>query len=426
MAKLLVFAGTSEGRKLVESFSNDIEIYCSVATEYGMSLLPKERIGLHILQGRMTINDMISLMNREEFDMIIDTTHPYAQIVTDNIKEAARETDTPYLRLLRESSADETDETCIWVDDIDQAINYLNESNKKLLFTTGSKDLNRFTKIDNYKKRIYARVLPMSGVVEQCADIGITGNHLICMQGPFGVEMNKALIKQTGAEILVTKDSGNAGGFLEKIKAAKEMGIKALVIGRPTEEEGKSYNEVVSILKEKFGENILKELDFKTEEKTLSKADIKRDWFPMFLNISGCNILVVGGGNIATRRVNTLKDFTGNIAIVAPEISEELIALENRPNIAITKRKFKEEDLDEADFVIVATSNEELNLTISELAKNRGIMVNISTKKEACDFFFPGVVLKDNITVGVNAQGINHKLAKEVTDKIRKLFEDEI
>ena len=267
MAKLLVFAGTSEGRKLVESFSNDIEIYCSVATEYGMSLLPKERIGLHILQGRMTINDMISLMNREEFDMIIDTTHPYAQIVTDNIKEAARETDTPYLRLLRESSADETDETCIWVDDIDQAINYLNESNKKLLFTTGSKDLNRFTKIDNYKKRIYARVLPMSGVVEQCADIGITGNHLICMQGPFGVEMNKALIKQTGAEILVTKDSGNAGGFLEKIKAAKEMGIKALVIGRPTEEEGKSYNEVVSILKEKFGENILKELDFKTEEK---------------------------------------------------------------------------------------------------------------------------------------------------------------
>lgn len=428
MAKLLVFAGTSEGRKLIESFTGDIEVYCSVATEYGVSLLPGEKRGLHILQGRMTKEEMVTLMSRENFDMVIDTTHPYAKIVTDNIKEAADETATEYLRLSRESNAfeaDSDDEDLIWVSDIDQAIDYLNKNNEKVLFTTGSKDLHKFTKVNDFENRIFARVLPMAGVVEQCIELGISGNHLICMQGPFGVDMNKALIKQTGAKVLVTKDSGNAGGFLEKIQAVKEMKIKALIIGRPTGETGKSYDEVVSLLKEKFGDVILTEKTSKTENETVSKS-VKRDWFPMFLNIKGCNILVVGGGSIATRRVNTLKEFTGNIAVVAPEISEELKALEDKSNIAIVKRKFKDEDLNEAEFVIVATDDKELNLKISNLAKKRGIMVNIVSNKDDCDFFFPGVVLKDNITVGVNAQGINHKLAKEVTDKIRKLFEDEI
>ncbi|MDQ9752792.1 precorrin-6A/cobalt-precorrin-6A reductase, partial [Acinetobacter baumannii] len=84
--KILVFAGTSEGRKLVESISNNIEVVCCVATEYGKNLLPKEREGLTILQGRMTINDMGSLMAKEKFDLVIDTTHPYASIVTENIK----------------------------------------------------------------------------------------------------------------------------------------------------------------------------------------------------------------------------------------------------------------------------------------------------------------------------------------------------
>lgn len=429
MGKLLVFAGTSEGRKLVESISKDVEVVCCVATEYGKSLLPKERDGLIILQGRMTINDMSSLMAKENFDLVIDTTHPYAQIVTENIKKSAEATNTKYIRFLRDSAQkDSLEDSCIWVDSVEEAVNYLNGTSDKVLFTIGSKELHKFTEVIDYRERIIARVLPMAEVVTECNKLGFDGKHLICMQGPFSVDMNKALIKQTGAKILVTKDSGSAGGFMEKIEAVESCGIKALVIGRPTDETGYTYEEVLAILKAQFGHKVICEID-ETDEvlehvNLLENEESLRDWFPMFLNIKDANILVVGGGNIAKRRVVTLRKFSSNIAIVAPIISDELKSLGNMPNIAVVEKNFEAEDLDEADIVIAATDRYDLNEKIGNIAREKNILANIASKKEICDFYFPGVVTKGNVTVGITAQGTDHKLAKEVTDKIKSVLED--
>lgn len=422
MGKILVFAGTSEGRKLVESISNNIEVVCCVATEYGKNLLPKEREGLTILQGRMTINDMGSLMAKEKFDLVIDTTHPYASIVTENIKKSAEATDTTYVRYLREGAdKDSLENSCIWVDSIEEAVSYLNGTSSKALLTIGSKELHNFTEVIDYQERIFARVLPMAEVVEQCNELGFKGKHLICMQGPFSLEMNKALINQIDAKILVTKDSGKTGGFIEKIEAAEACGIKVLVIGRPVEETGYNLDEIQAILKAQFGEDVLATKDevFKTETE-----EVSRNWFPMFLNIKGSNILVVGGGQIAMRRVETLKKFTGNVAIVAPTICEELKQLKDLPNFAVIEKSFEPEDLDDADMVIAATDRHDLNEKIGKLAKEKGIVVNVSSKKELCDFYFPGVVTKGNVTVGITAQGSDHKLAKEVTEKIKNALED--
>lgn len=422
MGKILVFAGTSEGRKLVESISNNIEVVCCVATEYGKNLLPKEREGLTILQGRMTINDMGSLMAKEKFDLVIDTTHPYASIVTENIKKSAEATDTTYVRYLREGAdKDSLENSCIWVDSIEEAVSYLNGTSSKALLTIGSKELHNFTEVIDYQERIFARVLPMAEVVEQCNELGFKGKHLICMQGPFSLEMNKALINQIDAKILVTKDSGKTGGFIEKIEAAETCGIKVLVIGRPVEETGYNLDEIQAILKAQFGEDVLATKDevFKTETE-----EVSRNWFPMFLNIKGSNILVVGGGQIAMRRVETLKKFTGNVAIVAPTICEELKQLKDLPNFAVIEKSFEPEDLDDADMVIAATDRHDLNEKIGKLAKEKGIVVNVASKKELCDFYFPGVVTKGNVTVGITAQGSDHKLAKEVTEKIKNALED--
>ena len=124
-----------------------------------------------------------------------------------------------------------------------------NQTDEKALLTIGSKELSRFTEVTDYRQRLYPRVLPMAEVVRQCTELGFSGNKLICMQGPFSVELNEALLKQTGAKILVTKDSGSAGGFSEKVQAAQNQGAKILVVGRPTKEDGMTFDQLIGYLK---------------------------------------------------------------------------------------------------------------------------------------------------------------------------------
>ena len=99
-----------------------------------------------------------------------------------------------------------------------------------------------YTNVEHFKERLYARVLPMTSVVEQCIALGFQGKHLICMQGPFTVELNQALLKQINAKYMVTKDSGSNGGLDEKLEAAKKANAIPIVIGRPTQETGYSLS----------------------------------------------------------------------------------------------------------------------------------------------------------------------------------------
>ena len=78
-------------------------------------------------------------------------------------------------------------------------------------------------------------MLPTSNVLKKCEKLGITGSHLIAMQGSFPPEMNTLFLRQTKAKWLLTKDSGRAGGFQEKVEAARENGTRVVVIRRPEE-----------------------------------------------------------------------------------------------------------------------------------------------------------------------------------------------
>ncbi len=102
----------------------------------------------------------------------------------------------------------------------------------------------------DYRERLYARVLSLPEVVKSCAELGFQGSHLICMQGPFSLEMNCALIHQTGARFLVTKDTGAAGGFPEKAEAALRCGCRLVIIGRPMREEGITLEQCLKLLTE--------------------------------------------------------------------------------------------------------------------------------------------------------------------------------
>ncbi len=111
------------------------------------------------------------------------------------------------------------------------------------MLTTGSKELSKFTVIPDYQERLYARVLSIPSVISSCAELGIEGKHLIGMQGPFSTEINEAMLRQYDCSYLVTKDTGKAGGFPEKMEACQRCDVTPVIIGRPLQEEGLSVAE---------------------------------------------------------------------------------------------------------------------------------------------------------------------------------------
>ena len=123
MKNICVFAGTTEGRRLVEFLSSkDARVFACVATDYGEALLEGLK-NIETSAKRMDSDEMTELFERERFDLVIDATHPYASIVTENIRLACARTCTEYLRLERESAEDRGEQSFSSVDD---AVSYLN------------------------------------------------------------------------------------------------------------------------------------------------------------------------------------------------------------------------------------------------------------------------------------------------------------
>ncbi len=251
MIKLCLFAGTTEGRRLAEFLSRqDAELTVCVATEYGESLLVNGD-HLNISHKRLSAEEITKLIEDGGFDLVIDATHPYAEAVTGNITEGCRQTGTEYLRVLRASSV--LSDEVVLVSSIDEAAEFLKGTMGNILLTTGSKELQKFDAIPEFSERVYARVLPMQSSLEACESAGLKPSHIIAMQGPFSEEMNEAMLRAVKAEWLVTKDSGDAGGFEAKLSAARKANTKPVVIGRPPQQEGYSEADVMRILSERFG-----------------------------------------------------------------------------------------------------------------------------------------------------------------------------
>lgn len=153
-------------------------------------------------------------------------------------------------------------------------------------------------------------------------------------------------------------------------------------------------------------------------------------FFPFFIDISNKTFLIIGGGKIAARRVNTLTKFDTNIIVIAPDISEELTKIDYN-KISFIKREYKKEDItDRVDFVLAATDSEIINTEIVGRARIENIPVNNCKNKAECDFYFPAIVEDKELIVGVCASGMSHKKAaftKRLIDKTIKesIFERE-
>lgn len=251
MKKLIwIIGGTSEARALIESLADlNINIYVSVATEYGAELIvPQENV--IVMAERMALEKMREFLVAQRPDCVVDATHPYATIVTETVKKACALENTKYLRMLR---AESDTESCVRVNNFNEAVDLLNKQEGNIFLTTGSKNLKDFVNVKNFKERIALRILPMEDSLKTALKLGYKPSNIICMQGPFSKELNIAMMKSFNSKFMITKDSGNGGGVNEKIEAAAAVGATLIVIGRASEESGLSYDEVRDCLRTEYG-----------------------------------------------------------------------------------------------------------------------------------------------------------------------------
>lgn len=428
--KALVFAGTTEGREAALMLARTgISVTAFTATDYGHEVLDGAADGLQNLtveSGRLSEEQIRELLLGEAPDtLVIDATHPYATQVTANIRRACMDAQKSYIRIVRKSTFAGEPAGVTVLADAQALCEWANrEENikKKILLTTGSKDLRIYTEIESYRDRVWPRILPDMDSLRIATELGYKKSNIICMQGPFSTEMNIAMIKSVGADVLVTKDTGATGGFDSKLEAALSSGIEAVVIGRPSDQEARQADsEGMSLeeLQRHIDENFPSLRENSSSDELARMADFPR--FPLFMSLSGKTVTVVGAGKIASRRIKVLLEYGARIRVIAPQICAEIRALPGF--LEIIEREYERRDVSGSFMVIAATDSREVNQKAGADAKAEGIHVSVADSREECSFYFPAVIRKGGISIGLVSDGSDHAAAARTAGELREYLQ---
>lgn len=244
---ILVLGGTSDSLEICSELKKifNLKYTLSVTTEYGKDLA--KGYARNVILGKLNKNEMMKFIKENNVKLIIDATHPYAIEVSKNAIECSSESNIEYVRYERKSLIESIEYKNIFVvDTIEEACSIASQRGNNIFIGTGSKNLNKYVELIKDKKLI-ARVLPTSEVIKSCEDLGLNADNIIAMKGPFSKTINIEMYKQYKIDLVITKESGVAGGFLEKIDAAKFLDIPVVIIRRENIEYPKVINDVKEI-----------------------------------------------------------------------------------------------------------------------------------------------------------------------------------
>lgn len=152
-------------------------------------------------------------------------------------------------------------------------------------------------------------------------------------------------------------------------------------------------------------------------------GNLEKRYFPVFIDSEGREVLVVGGGNIAERRILTLLNFRFEITVLSPEVTDAIREHADQGDITWFRGKYEKMDMKGYDLVIAATNDREVNRMIGENASGSGVMYNICDDRNISDMWFPAIAMNDELTVGIIGSGNDHSLVKRAASRIRKLVE---
>lgn len=238
-----IIAGTSEARDIIDRIKDLDSYVVTVATEGGKEFISSE----NIVVGRMDYSEMKSFVRKNEISLIVDLSHPYAKIVSNNAKKLGEDENIKYIRYIREKTIENSNS--IYLKSFEEAYAYISHINGTVFFTTGSKNIGEFEKVRGENRFIY-RVLPALESIKQCSDHKVPMKNIIAILGPLSIEYNKIMFCEYKADYVIMKDSGAKAGTIEKIKACQELGIPSIVIGREDEVGINNLDEIEEVIRE--------------------------------------------------------------------------------------------------------------------------------------------------------------------------------
>jgi len=143
------------------------------------------------------------------------------------------------------------------------------------------------------------------------------------------------------------------------------------------------------------------------------------------LNLKNKKCVIVGGGEVALRKVNILLNAGAKVVVISPQVVPELKALADKGKIGYILREYKKGDLDGATIVIATTNHKEVNEKIVKESREKGIWINVADDPELCDFILPAIVCRDSLLIAISTSGKSPSLAKKIREELEEQFGDE-
>ncbi|NLI12068.1 precorrin-6A reductase [Pelotomaculum propionicicum] len=253
---ILLLSGTHEGREIVTRLSQKgYRVITLTSSEYGCKQAMDDG-SQEAFTGELGRKELLRLLEQKAVKAVVDSTHPFPGRISNLMEELCNQRGILRIRYLRDETNLPDNSLIYPVFSWEEAAKKAAGLGKTIFLTTGSNNLEVF--LDNVKGldlRIVVRILPEHKVVRKCQDLGLAPKDIVAMQGPFSKEMNRIIFKSYNAKVIVTKDSGRAGGTDTKISAALSLNIPVVVIKRDKVGEGnivRTYNEITEILKTVF------------------------------------------------------------------------------------------------------------------------------------------------------------------------------
>ena len=235
--KIFILGGTKDSTNIIEFIKRNYDAYIltTTTTEYG-SKLALESGSDDTIARPLLKEEITELILDGKFDILIDATHPFAEHITQTSATIAKELKIPYIRFERPTTNFEgIDISRIhFVNSFVEAGKLIADNFKEgnVLHFAGANTMEDVLKYVP-TERFYPRILKVASSLEKCNTLGVDPTHIIPMTGAASTDENVELIEKYGASVMITKESGEIGGIIDKIEAANEKDIAVIMIQRP-------------------------------------------------------------------------------------------------------------------------------------------------------------------------------------------------
>lgn len=238
-----IIGGTSDAMQLVKLVKQKGEksLLVSTTTKYGAQLAQQQDVT--VTQQQLSQSEMQKLIDINQINLVIDASHPFAQVVSENAIAACKAKSVRYIRFERAAVPLKNGK---YYSSYTEIVNELKSKKGNVFLTIGSKNLDAFNELE--RDRIFPRVLPVVDSIEQCDKVNIPPHQIIASKGLVSAATNKAIMVEYDIQHLVSKDSGKAGGLFEKLDAANELNIPVYILQRPQINYPEMYNDMQLLL----------------------------------------------------------------------------------------------------------------------------------------------------------------------------------